>query len=456
MSIRAFFAIVLCKLLRFAARVLRRGGTAMPGRYALKVCPDLLAVLSKDVKCVAVTGTNGKTTTARMVEQAFEEAGYSYFSNRSGANLISGIVTEFVMNCTLAGKMKKEYAVLECDEWAAKTVFPQMKPAAVIVTNIFRDQLDRFGDVAGTLSGIREGLKGSPDTVLCLNADCALSASLRELPNSVLWYGMNQGALKTPDTIDLVDFDRCPVCGGELVYDYVNYGHLGGYSCAKCSYRRAEPDFAVTDVTERSIDGTTVVIRAGGENRLVTIPIAGLYNVYNAAGAMAAMDALGISADISVKALENAKCGFGRMERFDMGKSGATMMLVKNAVGCNQVIDFLRNVKGKFSLVLVINNNVSDGTDISWLNDTDFEALAGFAGLERVVVSGMRAEEMYERILRAGVDSRFVDKITDYDALVRWMNSREEHVFIMPTYTGMMEVRGHIVKAIGGKDFWEG
>lgn len=456
MSIKAVFAIILCKALRFAARILRRGGTAMPGRYALKVCPDLLSILSKNVKSVAVTGTNGKTTTARMVEQALEDGGFSYFSNRSGANLISGIVTEFVMNCSITGKMKKEYAVLECDEWAAKTVFPQMKPVAVIVTNIFRDQLDRFGDVAGTLSGIRDGLAGSPDTVMCLNADCALTASLRQLPNRVIWYGMNKGALKTPDTIDLTDFEKCPVCGDELIYNFVNYGHLGGYTCPKCGFGRRMPDYAVTDVVERSITGTTVVISARGESRLVNIPIAGLYNVYNAAGAMAAMNALGISADASVKALENARCGFGRMEHFDMGASGATMMLVKNAVGCNQVIDFLRNVKGKLSLVLVINNNVSDGTDISWLNDTDFEALAGFSGLERVVVSGMRTEEMYERIVRAGIDSRYVEKITDYEELVSWMNSRDEHVFIMPTYTGMMEVREYIVRAIGGKQFWEG
>lgn len=456
MKIRAIFAIILCKALRLAARILHRGGTAMPGRFALKVCPDLLAILSKDVKSVAVTGTNGKTTTARMVEQAFEDGGFSYFSNRSGANLISGIVTEFVMNCSISGKMKKDYAVIECDEWAAKTVFPQMKPAAVIVTNIFRDQLDRFGEVANTLSGIREGLEGSPDTIMCLNADCAFTASLCKLPNKVIWYGMNKGALETPDTADLTDFDKCLVCGGELVYDYINYGHLGGYTCMKCGFKRPRPDIAVTNVVERSITGTAVVISSGSESRLVNIPIAGLYNVYNAAGAMAAMSALGISFDASVKALENSKCGFGRMEHFDMGASGATMMLVKNATGCNQVIDFLKNVKGKFSLVLVINNNVSDGTDISWLDDTDFEALTGFSGLEKVVVSGMRTEEMYERIIRAGIDAQRAAKLTDYDELVRWMISRNEHVFIMPTYTGMMEVREHIVKAIGGRDFWEG
>lgn len=455
MSLRAILAILICKLLRVAARLFRRGGTAMPGYWALKVCPELLAVLSRDVKSVAVTGTNGKSTTVRMVEQALEDAGMSYFANRSGANLISGIVTEFVMNCSVSGKMKKEYAVIECDEWAAKTVFPQMRPTAVIVTNIFRDQLDRFGEVANTVSGIRAGLEGSPDTVMCLNADCALTASLSSLPNRTVWYGMNNGALSAPDTADLTDFDKCPVCGGALSYGWVNYGHLGGYACAECGFKRPMPDFAVTYVAERRVNGTSAVIASGGKNRLINIPIAGLYNVYNAAGAMAAMSVLGISANDSARAIEHAHCGFGRMEQFDIGESGATMILVKNAAGCNQVIDFLRNVKGRFSVVLVMNNNVSDGTDISWLNDTDFEALAGFAGLERVAVSGMRMEETERRLLDAGVDRARIERQSDYTGLVEWMMSREEHVFILPTYTGMMELRGYIVKAVGGKDFWE-
>ena len=150
MNIRAFVAMLLCKTLRTVLRLLKRGGTAMPGRCALKICPDLLRIISKDVKTVAVTGTNGKTTSSRMIEQAFKSAGKDYFANRSGANLITGITTEFVMNTTLFGKAKKHYAVIECDEAAAKKVFGQIKPQVIVVTNIFRDQLDRYGDRKST------------------------------------------------------------------------------------------------------------------------------------------------------------------------------------------------------------------------------------------------------------------------------------------------------------------
>ena len=166
MGIQVFFASLLCRFLKAVARVAHRGGTAMPGRYALKLCPDLLKVLARDVHVVAITGTNGKTTSSRMVEEAFEEAGLDYISNRSGANLISGITTEFVMNATLAGRPKKHYAVIECDEAAARKVFGQLRPEVVLVTNLFRDQLDRYGEVTHTLGNIREGLKGTPESIL--------------------------------------------------------------------------------------------------------------------------------------------------------------------------------------------------------------------------------------------------------------------------------------------------
>ena len=206
MSIRVITAIALCKILRALSRLLHRGGTAMPGRYALKICPQLLSVVSRGVQTVAVTGTNGKTTSARMIEEAFEKQGKSWFSNRSGANLISGITTEFVLNSTLLGKAKKDYAVIECDEGAAKAVFPQMRPRVVMVTNLFSDQLDRYGDVTNTLDNIREALKGSPDTVMVLNADCSLTASLaQDLPNRAVFYGINKGAAVSREMSELAD-----------------------------------------------------------------------------------------------------------------------------------------------------------------------------------------------------------------------------------------------------------
>lgn len=456
MKVRVFFAVLVCKALRLVSRLLHKGGTAMPGRWALKICPELLTVLAKDVKSVAVTGTNGKTTTVRMVEEAFSQAGLNYFTNRSGANLISGIATEFVMNCTLSGKMKKEYAVLECDEAAAKTVFPQIKPAAVIVTNLFRDQLDRFGTTENTLAAIRAGIAGAPEAVMILNADDPVTSTLAlDLPNRAVFFGMDRGALEKPGTVELTGMDHCLECGAELTYDYHNYGHLGGFRCPSCKHRRPKADVAVTEIAAQEIRSTTAIMNVFGEKRIVNVGVAGLYNVCNAAAAIAAARELGISPDVAVKAVEVCECGFGRMEHFPLGREGATMMLVKNSVGCNQVIDFLKNVKGHFCLVLCINNRVSDGTDISWLNDADFEALCGMTGLESITVSGDRTEEIFARLVSAGISAERITKEKDYNRLVERMGAQEKPVFILPTYTAMLELREFIIKKTGGKDFWE-
>ena len=184
MKIRTFFAVLLCKLARGLLRLLRRGGTAFPGRVALKVYPQVLGVLSRGVRVILVTGTNGKTTSSRMIEQAFADAGLNYFANRSGANLISGITAEFAMHSTLTGRPKCQFAVIECDEAASKTVLKYLKPEVIVATNVFRDQLDRYGEITHTLNNIIEGIHHTPESTLCINADCSLIASIpAQVPN---------------------------------------------------------------------------------------------------------------------------------------------------------------------------------------------------------------------------------------------------------------------------------
>ena len=457
MNLRAILAILLCKALRLVSRLLHRGGTAMPGRWALKLCPNLLELLAKDVKSVAITGTNGKTTSARMIEQAFSEKGLNYFANRSGANLISGITTEFVMNATLTGKPLKEYAVIECDEAAARKVFSQLKPRVVVVTNLFRDQLDRYGEVTHTLENIRVAMQGAPEAVLCLNADCSLTASLADdLPNRVVYFGIDQGAAPSRPKPEISDATHCIRCKTEYEYDYISYGHLGGFRCPKCGYRRHKADFAVTDITEQRADGSTVVMDIQGTKRIVNVNLPAMYNIYNAVGAVTAAVEMGLDADTAVKALADFQCGFGRMEQFRLGKAGARMMLVKNPAGCNQVIEFLENIKEKFILVVCLNDRGADGTDVSWIWDADFEGLTTLGSyLDRVIVSGDRAGDMRVRIKYAGIPDEHISMQRNYEELVRWIEKQELPVFIMPTYTAMLELRQVVIKHCGGADFWE-
>lgn len=457
MSFRAFLAICLCRLLRGFSRLVHRGGTAMPGQWALKVCPNLLSILARGVKTVAITGTNGKTTTARMVEQGFAEQGKNYFANRSGANLLSGITTEFVMNSTLFGKCKKEYAVIECDEAAAVKVFPQLKPQVVIVLNLFRDQLDRYGEVTHTLANIRTALASLPEPItLCLNADCPLTASLAgDLNHRARFFGIDKGAVPSGKKSELSDASHCIRCKTEYEYDYITYGHLGGFRCPKCGYRRAEADYAVADVAQQRADGSSIVIRADGKRYLAEVNLPALYNIYNAIAAIAAMTEMGITTEAAISAVASFKCGFGRMENFALGKGGAKVMLAKNPAGFNQLLSFLQNIPDKFVLVLCLNDRGADGTDISWIWDANFEELCNLAGtLEKVIVSGDRAADMAVRVKYAGVDPRFVTIEHDYERLVKELETEERPIYMIPTYTAMLELRETLIRHCGGDEFW--
>ena len=455
MVIKAILAVLLCKALRLISRILHRGGTAMPGRYALKLCPDLLSRLSRGVQTIAITGTNGKTTSARMAEQAMSDAGLDYFANRSGANLISGITTEFVMNCTVGGKMKKKYAVIECDEAAARRVFGQLRPKVIVVTNLFRDQLDRYGEVTHTLENIREGIKGAPEALLCLNADCSLTASLAgDLPNRTVFFGIDRGAAPSREKPEISDATHCIRCKHEYDYDYISYGHLGGFRCPACGYSRPAADYAVESIVEQRPGGSTVVMNIRGEQRIVDINLPAMYNIYNAVGALAAAVELGIDPDTAVKALSQFKCGFGRMEEFKLA-GGTKLMLVKNPAGCNQVLEFLENIKERFILVCCLNDRGADGTDISWIWDADFEKLSALsARLAQVIVSGDRAQDMRLRIKYAGIPDERISVERDYETLVRGLEGQDKPVFIMPTYTAMLELREVLIKHCGGDEFW--
>ena len=456
MKIRAILAIIVCKALRLVSRMLHRGGTAMPGRYALKLCPQLLSILAKNVRTVAITGTNGKTTCARMIEEAFAAEGKRFFSNRSGANLIDGITTEFVINSSITGKNRCDYAVIECDEAASVKVFSQMQPEVIVVTNLFRDQLDRFGTLSNTRESIKKAILSAPAATLCLNADCSLTSSLaEETPNSALFFGIDKGAAPNREKSEISDGGLCIRCGQEYEFDYINFGHLGGFRCPKCGHSRPKADFAVVDIADQSTQGSTLVMDMQGEKRMVTVNLPAMYNIYNAAAAAAAVTAMGLGTEAAVQALAGFKCGFGRMEQFELG-AGVRMMLVKNPTGCNLVMEFLQNVKEKFSLVISLNDRTGDGKDISWIWDTDFEQLAALGGrLRRVIVSGDRAEEMRLRLKYAGLDEAAIELERDCEKLVAWMEKETAPVFIMPTYSAMLDMRTAIVARCGGSEFWE-
>lgn len=456
MKIRVFLAVSACRIAIKLLRLLGRGGTAIPGKIALKICPELLGYLAKDVKCVIITGTNGKTTSSRIIEEIFAKSGASYFANRSGANLINGITSIFIENSTLTGKPKKEYAVIECDEAASKEVCRLINPSVVLVTNVFRDQLDRYGEVTHTLENILIGIKNSPNAVICLNADCSLTASIAtEIPNKVMFFGVDVPIYNDPVS-EVSDAPHCIKCKYEYDYSYHTFGHLGGFYCPNCGYKRPQTQVSVTEILDTGISSTTVRVSVFGDSEEIVINLPGGYNIYNAVGALAVSEAIGFKRETAKSAIATFSCGFGRMEQFDLGGHTARIILVKNPAGCNQVLNYLSSLSEKTVFVCCLNDNSADGRDISWIWDVNFEKLADMDEfIDEIYVSGIRSADMAVRLKYAGIDESKLKIFDDYDSLIKAMEKQILPVVIMPTYSAMMDLRSKMSAAFGGKEFWE-
>lgn len=457
MKLRVFCALLACKAARLGLRLLGRGGTDFPGRVALKLCPDLLGTLAKNVTTVIVTGTNGKTTTSRMIEQALADSGISYFANKSGANLLSGVTAEFAMHSTVTGRCRYDYALIESDEAAFKAISRYADAKVIVLTNVFRDQLDRYGEVTHTLENLRIGVENSPHAVVCINADDSLCASLADdVPNQVCFYGVNV-PVYAARVQEVSDAPYCIRCKHEYTYDYVTYGHLGGYRCPNCGYSRPAPDVAVCQVSRSDAESSELRFRLpdGRElDALVNLP--GGYNIYNACACMAAGQALGLDPAVTSESLGRFECGFGRMERFEINGKKLRMILIKNPAGCNQVLNFLRNTNTNVLFTACLNDRAQDGTDVSWIWDVDFEQLTEMGDrLTAVYVSGVRADDMALRFKYADIPVEKIHVFRDNKSLIDAILAQDEPAYIMPTYTAMLNLRGYLSKTYGFKQFWE-
>ena len=455
-SMRVVAAQILCRLSSVILRVLGRGGTNMPGRIALRVCPDLLSTLGYGVKVTLITGTNGKTTTARIIEESFIMGGVKCFSNRSGANLLSGITAAFSAHSSLAGKSRFSHAVIECDEAAFRSVSRYLEIGVVVVTNIFRDQLDRYGEIAHTADIINMGLKNCPEAVLCLNADCSLTVSLAEgLPNRIVYFGVDC-SVEEEAAPKLSDAAYCIKCQGKYVYDYTTYGHLGGFRCQECGYARPMADAAVTRICQMDAESSEIELRILEETFSSRVNLPGTYNIYNASAASAAAAVYGFPGVVIVGALNRFRSSFGRSEKFIISGCEVRIMLVKNPVGFDQVLSFIANTDFEATLVLALNDRLADGTDVSWIWDVDFEMLLKIKQrIFRVYVTGERADDMALRLKYAGFPEDEISLISDYGNLIAEATKEGRHVFVLPTYTAMLDIRHALSKLFPVKAIYE-
>lgn len=436
-------SVIVAKMIYFILRLFGRGATTLPGRAALYLKYNILNRLSKGVRIICVTGTNGKTTTCALLEHAMKANGLSYFINKSGANMLSGVATAFIMNSNILGHCKKDYAILECDENSLPLISRYIDADIVVVTNVFRDQLDRYGEVNYTLSKIREGIDYMPEAVLVLNADCPLTYSLSALcDNDVMTFGINA------DLNDNAVSDNrfCPQCSCELAYHSRVYAQLGDYYCPHCGYHRCRPDITADDIVDVTEFGSTFFVH----NRLRSISLGGIYNIYNYISALTVLSALNISEPQSLSDFSGA---FGRMERFKNGSQTVLLMLVKNPVGLASCIKYVSKIKGDTDLAFALNDNDADGRDVSWIWDASFRPLSIKNSF--VYTVGLRAYDMALRLKYDDINVSSVINGEDYNKLMDTIRQSKRDFVVLSTYTSMMNMRHIFVENFGGKEFWQ-
>jgi len=463
LSLLSILAVIAAKASILVLRLTGHGGSTLPGRIAMRISPTVLRDLGRQHSRgnIVISGTNGKTTTAKMVSDIVIRAGFRPAHNRTGANLIYGIISEFSRQARLFGSMPTDIGLAEVDEATMPAVARELSPGVAVVTNFFRDQLDRYGELETTVSLVRKGLQAmSSGAVAVLNADDPFTAGLAEGSKlRTVFFGIDDPALGGEERAQVADIKRCPVCGSEYQYDAVYYAHLGSYRCPSCGRSRPERHVRLARYEARGGRGSRLAIVTPDGRLDVSLRIPGIYNAYNALAATACGIALGIPLPVINQALDEFESSFGRMEQVEIGKKSAFIALVKNPTGFNEVIRTLLEGEERKRLVIAINDKYADGRDVSWLWDVDFERLAGRQeSIEFVLTSGIRAEDMAVRLKYAGLDQRLIQVTNDLgDAIRRGLDATPdgEVLYVLPTYTAMLGIRD-VLRAMGyARPFWE-
>lgn len=433
-KIRCLLAIWLCKILIIVGKALGKKGSSTPGSFAIKICPNILEILSKQVKneIIAVCGTNGKTTTNNIISFILEESGYNVVCNKVGANMLYGVVTAFIEKSSIFGKLDADYACIEVDEASAVKVFAHFSPDIMLITNLFRDQLDRYGEIDLTVNYLKKALNLTHDTTLIVNADDPLCAMIeKDYNGKSLTFGIKEKLNLSLDEVR--DGQFCTYCGQKLNYNFYHYGQLGDYYCPGCGFKHPQIDIEATDLDIK--DGLKFRIN----NHEINVNYRGFYNVYNILAAIAAIEQLNINIDNINSILENYKPQIGRMEKFDL-KKPVILNLSKNPAGFNQgIVTVLADDKTK-DVIVMINDNAQDGKDISWIWDVDFEKMND-SKIKNIGFAGIRKDDVAVRFKYADIKKGNVVYKNLKEAIVSMLEKDGESLYVLVNYTAIFDAQ---------------
>ena len=426
-------------------RLAGRGGTSLPGKVLMRAEPHAIARLAARLPqgSVVISATNGKTTTAAMAASILDRTGTKLVHNRAGANMAGGVATALASG-------RGDMGLFEVDEFWLGPVVDEVEPRAVLLSNLFRDQLDRYGELE-IIADRWAAIVARTETALVLNADDPLVADLGR-DREALYFGVQDDALALPELQHASDSKHCRRCGHAYEYEASYLAHLGRYACPNCGARRPDPQVRASAVELRGIRSAAFTLTAPEGERRIELPLPGLYNVYNALGAAALCLRLGVPLDDVAAGLASVAPAFGRAETVQLGERPMSILLVKNPAGANEVLRTLALEGTELDLFGVLNDRTADGRDVSWVWDADWEIVAPH--VRRLTCSGTRAAELALRLKYAGVDPARLDVVDDLErGLDRALASGQGPLYALPTYTALLELKD-VLSHRGHREYW--
>ncbi|MBP2622528.1 lipid II isoglutaminyl synthase subunit MurT [Streptococcus oricebi] len=433
MKINTALGVLAGKTSHFILSHLGRGST-LPGKIALKLDKDMLQNLASDYEVVVVTGTNGKTLTTALTVGILQEAYGPVLTNPSGANMISGITTTFLT--AKKGKQERKIAVLEIDEASLSRICDYIKPSLFVLTNIFRDQMDRYGEIYTTYQMILDAINKVPEATVLLNGDSPLFNSTT-LKNPIRYYGFDLEKTEPQLAHYNTEGILCPNCEHILNYRLNTYANLGDYICQHCGFTRPNLDYRLTDLVELKHNRSAFVI----DQQNYQINIGGLYNIYNALAAVSIAQFFKLEPSLIKAGFDKSRAVFGRQETFKIGDKECTLVLIKNPVGASQALEMLKLAPFPFSLSVLLNANYADGIDTSWIWDADFEQILEM-DIPQINAGGVRHSEIARRLRVAGYDPNRISEKKELEQIFTAIQEQDcQQAYILATYTAMLEFR---------------
>lgn len=449
---RKFFAIIIGKILIKTIRFFNiGGGSALPGLLIEKIYPDILSNYSSNFftkGIIVITGTNGKTTTSSLISNILEKKGFKVLNNFSGSNLPRGIISSIIEKTEISNKKKFDFGVFEVDEAATKILIPQLNPDIIVVTNLFRDQLDRYGELDKTASIIFEAINSNKNKqqIVILNGNDPLIVSYAKKINAkILFFGIE----KTDYSVEsVIDMKYCPLCNKELTFSPRFYGHLGNYSCLYCGFKTPEFDFCADSIKIQDDFSLYFKLNIKGYSKTYEINplLFGFFNIFNITGAFSVLYSLNIEPEFIKTTIEKTKFVFGRMEKFTYDGKDILILLGKNPVGFAENINVVNFDKNQKTYLIILNDKFADGTDISWIWDVPFEKISKES---LIVSSGIRASDMALRLKYAQIPTKNIKKINEIPRAFHEslnLTKKGKTLYILPTYSAMLELRKYLIK----------